>query len=44
MAKVGTTGEKMSKVSMRLFGMPYQLPHTVDPRDKGINHAIGKHF
>lgn len=41
---VGSTGEKMSKVSMRLFGMPYQMPHTVDPRDKSINPAIGKNY
>lgn len=41
---VGNTGEKMSKVSMRLFGMPYQMPYTVDPRDKAINPAIGKNY
>lgn len=41
---IGSTGEKMSKVSMRLFGMPYQLPNTVDPRDASVNPAIGTHF
>ena len=42
--KVGSTGEKMSKVSMRLFGMPYQMPYTVDPRDSSLNTAIGKNY
>ncbi len=41
---IGNTGERMSKVSMRLFGMPYQMPPTVDIRDASINPAIGRSY
>ena len=38
------TGDNITKVSMRLFGMPYQMPYKVDPRDKAVNSAIGKNY
>ena len=41
---IGLTGEKMSKVSMRLFGMPYQMPPSVDIRDTSINPGIGRSY
>ena len=41
---MASTGENMAKVSMRLFGMPYQLSNIVDPRDSKINNAVGKNY
>lgn len=34
----------LSKLSMRLFGLPYQFPKTVDPRVDDISTTIGKKF
>ena len=34
----------ISKLSMRLFGMPYQFPPAVDPRVSDISSSVGKKF
>lgn len=34
----------LSKMSMRLFGIPYQFPPAVDPRVSGISTTVGKKF
>lgn len=42
--KTTWTGDRLSKVSMQLFGMPYQMTDIVDPRDGAINAAVGKNY
>ena len=36
--------EELSKLSMRLFGLPYQFPASVDPRVNDISTTVGKKF
>lgn len=36
--------KSLSKLSMRLFGIPYQFPSAVDPRVKAISQTIGKKY
>lgn len=38
------TGESLSKLGMRLFGLPYQFPPAVDPRVNNLSSAVGKKF
>lgn len=35
---------ELSKLSMRLFGVPYQFPDAVDPRVSSISSTVGKKF
>ena len=41
---ITTGGEQISKLSMNLFGIPYQFPPSVDPRIKNISKTIGKNY
>lgn len=41
---INTGGDQLSKLSMNLFGMPYQFPDSVDPRINGVSKEIGKNF
>lgn len=36
--------DNLSKLSMRLFGIPYQFPDAVDPRVNSISSKVGKKF
>ena len=44
MYTINSGGEQLSKLSMNLFGMPYQFTDAVDPRINGISKEIGKNF
>lgn len=38
------TGDKASKVGMKMFGIPYQFSDAVDPRYKELNETVGRNF
>lgn len=38
------TGDQLLKVSMNMFGMPYQFPDAVDPRVSNVSRVIGNNF
>lgn len=39
-----STGDRLSKLGMRLFGIPYQFPEAVDPRLNELSNTVGKKF
>lgn len=41
---VSSTGDQLMKVTMNLFGCPYQFTKAVDPRVSSISKVIGKKF
>lgn len=44
MAKMSSTREESSQLSMRLFGLPYQFHESVDPRLSNVNQTVGKNY
>ena len=41
---IDVSGDKLSEVTPRLFGMPYQFPDKVDPRVDSISKTLGRNF